>query len=120
VLLLLCLCLVPQGYGYIPPPPSERQAIWTDQVWGACGNVPVSRKMFCNRSLNMKQIKVWKWLGPAGERGRGGAAEVLHTWERTGGRGGGGVSGAQLPAHVTQPPSGCDSAWHAPVQFCSF
>lgn len=45
-----------QGYGYIPPPPSEREAVWTDQVWGA--SVPTNRKIFCNRSLNMKQIKV--------------------------------------------------------------
>jgi hypothetical protein len=45
-----------QGYGYIPPPPSEREAVWTDQVWGA--SVPTNRKIFCNRSLNMRQIKV--------------------------------------------------------------
>ncbi|WIA17049.1 hypothetical protein OEZ85_013956 [Tetradesmus obliquus] len=42
-------------YGVIPAPPSSRQAIWTEQVWGASPSL--SRQIFCNRSLNMKQIK---------------------------------------------------------------
>jgi hypothetical protein len=54
MLLLACCCL--QDYGVIPPPPSSRQAIWTEQVWGASPGL--SRQIFCNRSLNMKQIKV--------------------------------------------------------------
>jgi len=54
----------------IPPPPKERLAIWTDQVWGA--SVPVNRKMFCNRSLNMKQIKVCVCGWGGGERGGAG------------------------------------------------
>eukprot|EP00775_Hariotina_reticulata_P000930 gene930-1256_t len=44
-----------QHYGVIPAPPSSRQAIWSEQVWGY--NLGPSRQIFCNRSLNMKQIK---------------------------------------------------------------
>jgi hypothetical protein len=65
VLLLLCCpvdccCLCcwrhVQHYGVIPAPPSSRQAIWSEQVWSH--NLGPSRQIFCNRSLNMKQIKV--------------------------------------------------------------
>lgn len=45
-----------QDYGVIPAPPSARQAIWTEQVWGH--NLGLNRQIYCNRSLNMKQIKV--------------------------------------------------------------
>eukprot|EP00879_Flechtneria_rotunda_P000833 GHRR01000958.1.p1 GENE.GHRR01000958.1~~GHRR01000958.1.p1 ORF type:complete len:660 (+),score=216.69 GHRR01000958.1:198-2177(+) len=46
---------VQQEYGVIPAPPSRRSPIWTEQVWGQ--SLPASRQIFCNRSLNMKQIK---------------------------------------------------------------
>ncbi|KAF8065819.1 nt5c2 [Scenedesmus sp. PABB004] len=45
----------PKLYGDIPAPPSSRLALWTEQPWGAA--LPAGRQIFCNRSLNMKQIK---------------------------------------------------------------
>ncbi|EFN56183.1 hypothetical protein CHLNCDRAFT_30799 [Chlorella variabilis] len=41
-----------------PPPPvttSEEQPVWTDQVWAS--PLDIRRRVFCNRSLNMKNIK---------------------------------------------------------------
>jgi hypothetical protein len=59
LLLLLLLLLLPpssQLWGLIPGPLSERQRIWAEEV---VSHVPdVKRRIFCNRSLNMKQIKV--------------------------------------------------------------
>ncbi|KAL4448376.1 hypothetical protein ABPG75_005595 [Micractinium tetrahymenae] len=40
-----------------PPPPvacSEEQPVWTDQVWAS--PLDIRRRVFCNRSLNMKSI----------------------------------------------------------------
>jgi hypothetical protein len=44
----------PQAYVQIPPPPTE-SPVWTDEVWAR--PVDLRRQIFCNRSLNMKQIK---------------------------------------------------------------
>jgi hypothetical protein len=45
-----------QEYGVIPPPPQDKRASWGERVWGAA--LELQRQVFCNRSLNMKQISV--------------------------------------------------------------
>ncbi|KIZ03139.1 hypothetical protein MNEG_4824 [Monoraphidium neglectum] len=44
----------------IPAPPSQREPLWCEQEQGAGGAeqpIELRRQIFCNRSLNMKQIK---------------------------------------------------------------
>lgn len=43
------------AYGHVPPPAPGSSPAWTDGVW--TGPVDVRTQIFCNRSLNMKQIK---------------------------------------------------------------
>ena len=38
-----------------PPPPSEEQPSWTQMSWDATP-LDVTRRIFCNRSLNMRSI----------------------------------------------------------------
>lgn len=47
-------CAHVQAYVQIAPPPTD-MAGWTDEVWAR--GVDIRRQIFCNRSLNMKQIK---------------------------------------------------------------
>jgi hypothetical protein len=44
-----------QGYLDVPAPPSRREPLWCEQEHP--GPIDLRRQIFCNRSLNMKQIK---------------------------------------------------------------
>lgn len=48
-----------QTYLDVPAPPSTREPLWCEQ--GTPGVVELRRQIFCNRSLNMKQIKAIGW-----------------------------------------------------------
>ncbi|KAI8472984.1 MAG: purine 5'-nucleotidase [Monoraphidium minutum] len=43
----------------VPAPPSEREPLWCEQE--AAAPLELRRQIFCNRSLNMKQIKAIGW-----------------------------------------------------------
>ena len=44
------------GMGPPPPPPlSDNHPAWADEVWAS--PLDVRRRIFCNRSLNMSQIR---------------------------------------------------------------
>ncbi len=46
-----------QGYGSHPPPLRGSVPIWTDDAIPRLPRLPAQRRIFCNRALNMKQIK---------------------------------------------------------------
>ncbi|GIL92324.1 hypothetical protein Vretifemale_19840 [Volvox reticuliferus] len=46
-----------KGYGSHPPPPRGTFPLWTDDPIPPLQRLPVQRRIFCNRALNMKQIK---------------------------------------------------------------
>ncbi|EFJ52026.1 hypothetical protein VOLCADRAFT_56272 [Volvox carteri f. nagariensis] len=46
-----------QGYGSHPPPRRGSVPLWTDDPIPPLPRLPVQRRIFCNRALNMKQIK---------------------------------------------------------------
>ncbi|GLI63513.1 hypothetical protein VaNZ11_006498 [Volvox africanus] len=46
-----------KGYGSHPPPPRGTLPLWTDFPIPPLQRLPVQRRVFCNRALNMKQIK---------------------------------------------------------------
>ncbi len=61
-----------QTYLDIPAPPSRREPLWCEQEHP--GPIELRRQIFCNRSLNMKQIKARPWslaVGLEGWRGGG-------------------------------------------------
>ncbi len=47
-----------QGYGSHPPPRRGSLPLWTDAPIPLLPRLPASRRIYCNRALNMKQIKV--------------------------------------------------------------
>ncbi|GLC48217.1 hypothetical protein PLESTB_000071700 [Pleodorina starrii] len=46
-----------KGYGSHPPPRRGSVPLWTDDPIPPLPRLPVQRRIFCNRALNMKQIK---------------------------------------------------------------
>ncbi|KAG2482007.1 hypothetical protein HYH03_019031, partial [Edaphochlamys debaryana] len=45
------------GYGSHPPPRRGSVPLWTDDPLPPLPRLPIQRRIFCNRALNMKQIK---------------------------------------------------------------
>ncbi|PNW77918.1 hypothetical protein CHLRE_10g456900v5 [Chlamydomonas reinhardtii] len=46
-----------KGYGSHPPPRRGSVPLWTDDAIPPLPRLPLQRRIFCNRALNMKQIK---------------------------------------------------------------
>ena len=75
-----------QGYGSAPPPQPGEHPEWWTQALPPSSPLPAKRQIYCNRALNMKQIKARgaveeggvKEYRVKGRRGKGGRRRDLH------------------------------------------
>ena len=57
-----------------PPPPApltEEQPAWGSEAWAPSSSTDATRRIFCNRSLNMAHIKVQALLSEGADLGSG-------------------------------------------------